>query len=61
MVNKQDEQETMIQLENCDSISIKESWWNESHNWNKMIESYELFQKDKQGKRGVNLLSVLRK
>lgn len=51
MVNKQDEQETMMQLESYGLIAIKETWWNECHNWNTVIEGYKHFQRDKQGKR----------
>ena len=43
--NKQEELETVVQLENCDLIAIVESWWDDSHNWNTMIDGYELFRK----------------
>jgi len=38
--NKQEELETVVQLENCDLIAIRETWWDSSHNWNTTIEGF---------------------
>ena len=43
MGNKQDELETMAQLRKYDLIAIIETWWDESHNWNTLIEDYRFF------------------
>ena len=29
-----------------------ETWWDESHDWNTLIEDYRLFRRDRQGRRG---------
>ena len=34
--NKQEELEAMMGLENNDLVAIRETWWNESHNWRTM-------------------------
>jgi len=33
----------MAQLERYDLIAIMEIWWDESHDWNTLIEDYRLF------------------
>ena len=33
-------------------IAITETRWDESHNWNTLIEDYRLFRRDRQGRRG---------
>lgn len=51
-VGNKKELETMVQLEKYDLIAIVESWWDKSHNWNAGIEGYELFRRDRQGRKG---------
>ena len=51
MGNKQEELETMAQLGKYDLIAITETWWDESHAWNTLIEDYRLFRRDRQGRR----------
>lgn len=41
--NKQNKIETMLHLQNYDLIVIKETQWDESHNWNTIIEGYKFF------------------
>lgn len=41
--NKQGKLEIIVLLENYDVISFKEMQWDESHNWNFMIEDYKIF------------------
>ena len=43
MGNKQEEMDAIVLLENYDVISFKEMQWDESHNWNFMIEDYKIF------------------
>lgn len=43
MGNKQEELETIVQLENYELIAIKGIKWDDFHNWNIMSESYEIF------------------
>jgi len=52
MVNKQEDTGTMVQLESYNLIAIIETWWEESHSWNTMIEDYKHFRRDRQGRRG---------
>lgn len=51
MGNKQEELETMVQLENYYLIAIPETWWDEEHNWNSTTEGYELSRRDRLGRR----------
>ena len=32
--------------------AIMETWWDESHDWNTLIEDYRLFRRDRQDRRG---------
>ena len=52
MGNKQEELETMAQQGKYDLIAITEIWWDESHNWNTLIEDYRLFRRARQGRGG---------
>lgn len=45
MGNKQEELDTMVQLENYDLSAIMETWRDDLHNQNTMTEGYEIFQK----------------
>lgn len=48
MGSKQEEFETMAQLEKYDLITIKETRWDESYNWSTAIKSYKLFRRGKE-------------
>jgi len=50
--NKQEELELRAQSESYDIIGITETWWDNSHDWRILMDSYRLFCKDKQGRRG---------
>ena len=52
MGNKQEELETVVQLGKYDLIAIMETGWDESHDWNTLIEDYRLFRRDRQVRRG---------
>lgn len=49
MGNEQEEMEAMMQLESFDLITIMETCWNESHNWNTKVENYKLFRREAWG------------
>ena len=61
MGNKQEELETVVQLGKYDLIAIMETGWDESHDWNTLIEDYRLFRRDRQVRRVVELPSYVRK
>jgi len=44
--------ETTVQLEKYDLTAVTETHWDDSHNWNTIIEGCELFIRDWQGWRG---------
>ena len=50
--NKQKKLETVAQLGKYDLIAITETRWDESHNWNTLIEDYRLFRRARQGRGG---------
>ena len=50
--NKQDELETVMHLESYDLVAITETWWDDSHNWNTTIDEYQLFRRDRRGRKG---------
>lgn len=50
--NKQEELEAMVLQESYDIIAITETWWADSHDWNAAMDDYELFRRDRQGRRG---------
>lgn len=52
MGNKQDELELLAQQSSYDLIGITETWWDESHNWNVVMEGYNLFRKNRPNKKG---------
>ena len=41
-----------MQLGKYELIAIMGTWWDESHDWNTLIEDYRLFRRDSQGRRG---------
>ena len=60
MGNKQEELETVAQLEKYDQIAIMETWWDKSHDWNTIIEGFRLFKRDRQGRRGRGVALCVR-
>ncbi|PKU33531.1 mitochondrial fission process protein 1 [Limosa lapponica baueri] len=52
MGNKQEELEAIVQQENYDVVPIRETWWDDSHDWNAAMAGYKLFRRDRQGRRG---------
>ena len=48
-------------LETCDVVAITETWWDDSHDWNVAINSYKLFRKDRQRRRGGGITLYIKK
>ena len=57
---KQEELETVVQLDRYDLIAITETWWDESHNQNIGIDGYELFRRDRQRRKGGGVALYIR-
>ena len=47
MGNKQEELETVVQLEKYNLIAVTETRWDDSRNWNTMIEGSQLYRRDR--------------
>ncbi|PKU36056.1 mitochondrial fission process protein 1 [Limosa lapponica baueri] len=60
MVNKQEELEAIVQQENYDIGAITETWWEDSQNWSAAIDDYQLFRRDRQGRRGGGVVFYVR-
>ena len=52
MGNKQEELEAIVQQENYDVDAIRETQWEGSHDWSVAMDGYELFRRDRLGRRG---------
>ncbi|KAK4826412.1 hypothetical protein QYF61_008945 [Mycteria americana] len=50
--NKQEELELYAHSESYDIVGVTETWWDNSHAWRITMDSYRLFRKDRQGRRG---------
>ena len=50
--NKQEEVEAIVWQANYDLIAITETWWDHSHDWSAVMDSYKLFRRDRQGRKG---------
>ena len=61
MGNKWEELETVAQFGKYDLIAITETWWDESHDWNTLIEDYRFFRRDRQGRKGGRVALYVRK
>ncbi|RMC21416.1 hypothetical protein DUI87_02282 [Hirundo rustica rustica] len=42
----------MVQQQSYDVVAIMETWWDDSHGWSTALNSYKLFRRDRQGRRG---------
>ena len=61
MGNKQEELEAIVQQENYDLGAITEMpWWDDLHNWSAAMDGYELFRRDRQGRRGGGVALYVR-
>ena len=61
MGNKQEELETIVQSESYDGVAITETWWNDSHSWNAVMEGYWLFKRDRLGRKGSGVALYVKK
>ena len=50
----------MMQLRKYDVLAITKTWWDESHNWNTLIEDYRFFRRDRQGRKGGRVALYVR-
>lgn len=50
--NKQEMLESTGLLENHNVVAITETWWNGSYDWSVPVDCYELFRRDRRGRRG---------
>lgn len=60
MGNKQDELELLVQQTKYDIIGITETWWDKSHDWNVIMEGYNLFQRNRPDKKGGGVALYVR-
>ncbi|KAK4829639.1 hypothetical protein QYF61_005850 [Mycteria americana] len=60
MGNKREELEAIVHQENYDIIAITETWWDDSHNWSATMDGYEIFRRDRQGRRGGGVALYVR-
>jgi len=51
MGNKQEELEAIVWQANNDLVAVAETWWNHSHDWSAAMDGYNLFRKDRKGRR----------
>ena len=49
-----------MQQENCDTVGIMETWWDDYHNWSAAMDGYKPFRTDKQGGRGSGVALYVR-
>jgi len=40
-----------VQLESYDIVTIMETWWNDYHSWSAGMDGYQLFKRDRQGRK----------
>ena len=61
MGNKKEELELLLQTEGYDIVGITETWWDDSHDWNVLVDGYELFKKNRKGRRGGGVALYVRR
>lgn len=59
--NKQKELELCVKSESYYIVEITEIWWDNSNDWNIVLEGYRLFCKDRQGRRGGGITLHVKK
>ncbi|PKU43871.1 nipped-b-like protein [Limosa lapponica baueri] len=60
MGNKLEKLEAIVQQENHDIVAITGTWWEDLHNWSTVIDGYQLFRRDRQGRRGGGVALYVR-
>jgi len=58
--NKQEELEAIIQQDGYDLVAIRETWWDNSHDWHAVMDVYRLFRKDRSTRRGGGVALYVR-
>ena len=61
MGNKQEELEAIVCSESYDIVAITETWWNDSHSWSAVMEGYQLFKRDRLGRKGGGVALYVKK
>jgi len=61
MGNKQEELEATVMLESYDLVATTEALSDESHDWRAAINGYELFRRDRKGRRGAGITLYIKK
>ena len=51
MGNKQKELEAIVWSESYDTVAIMEMWWNDSHSWSAVMDDYQHFKINRQGRK----------
>lgn len=52
----QEELKTLYQSQSFDITGISETWWDVSYDWRALLDSYRLFRRDKQTRKGRDVL-----
>ncbi|KAF7252758.1 hypothetical protein EYD10_02105 [Varanus komodoensis] len=60
MGNKQYKLELIVHEGNYDLIGKKETWWDNSHDWNSTVDGYILFKKNRKDKKGGGVALYVR-
>ena len=61
MGNKQEEQEAIVWSESYDIVATMETWWDDSHSWSAVMDGYQLFKRDRQGRKGSGVALYIKK
>ncbi|RMC21672.1 hypothetical protein DUI87_02540 [Hirundo rustica rustica] len=51
----------MVQQQSYDAVAITETWWDDSHSWSTALNGYELFRRDRKGRRGGGMALYIKK
>ncbi|KAJ7422338.1 1-acyl-sn-glycerol-3-phosphate acyltransferase delta [Pitangus sulphuratus] len=54
------ELEAIVWLESCDIIADTETRWDDLHNWNAVVDGYQIFRTNRQGRRGGRIALYVR-
>jgi len=50
-----------VRLENYGVVAITETWWNDLHSWSVVMDGYQLFKRDRQGRKGGGVALYVKK
>lgn len=60
MSKNQEGLEATVQLENYDIVATMETCWDGSHNWSDAMDGYQVFRRERQGRRGGEVALYVR-